>query len=76
MKKEHKCIAELYSILAQIEANARHCDFSLLRTPRGASGCDMYQGLPPISRMLDAILDVHGDIINEALRSNEECLTE
>ena len=68
MTKEQKCIAELYRLLLIIEDGARRHDFSLLRIPRGASGCDMYQGLPPISRAMNDILDRHEDVINATVR--------
>lgn len=67
MKQEQKCIAELYALIERIEDGARHHDLSLLRVPRGASGCDMYQGLPPICRVKDDILNRYEDIICEAL---------
>lgn len=71
MTKEQKCIAELYALLERIEHGARHHDLTLLRTPRGASGCDMFQGLPPISRIMSDILNRYGDVINEALNQRE-----
>ena len=43
---------------------------SLLRVHRGASGCDAYQGLPPIVRVRDNIFDKYDDIIGEALQRN------
>lgn len=67
MTQEQKCIAELYALIERIEDGARHHDSSLLRVPRGASGCDMYQGLPPICRVKDDILNRYEDIICEAL---------
>lgn len=68
MTKEQQCIVELYSLLERIEGGARRHDLSLLRVPRSASGCDAYQGLPPICRIMDDILDRHGDIIYELLK--------
>ena len=67
MTKEQKCIAELWTLLNRIENGARGHDLSLLRAPRGASGCDMYQGLPPICRLTDDILDRYDDIINTVI---------
>lgn len=67
MTQEQKCIAELYALIERIEDDARHHDLSLLRVPRGASGCDMYQGLPPICRVKDDILNRYEDIICEAV---------
>lgn len=67
MTREQECIVELYTLLERIENGARHHDLSLLRVPRGATGCDMYQGLSPICRAIDDILDRYDDIITEAL---------
>lgn len=67
MAKEQACIAELYTLLERIESGACHHDLSLLRVPRGASGCDMYQGLPPIVREKNDIWNRYEDVIAEAL---------
>lgn len=72
MTKEQKCIAELWKLLDRIEDGARHHDVSLLRTSPRPSGCDMYQGLPPICRWIDDILDRYGDIITESLNAMTE----
>ena len=69
MTKEQKCIAELWTLLARIEDCAHSHDLSLFRVPRGASGCDMYQGLPPIFRITDDILNRYEDIINAAMNA-------
>lgn len=71
MTKEQKCIAELYALLIQIEYEARHHDLTLFRVPRGATGCDMFQGQPPISRVMADIFDRHGDVISKALDGGE-----
>ena len=63
MTREQECIVELYTLLERIEDGARHHDLSLLRVPRGATGCDMYQGLPPICRVKNDILDRYEDVI-------------
>lgn len=67
MTREQECIVELYTLLDRIENGARYHDLSLLRVPRGATGCDMYHGLPPICRVMAGILDKYDDIITEAL---------
>lgn len=69
MTKEQKCIAELWTLLIRIEDSARSHDLSLLRVHRGASGCDMYQGLPPICRITDDILSRYEDIIYAAVNA-------
>lgn len=71
MTKEQKCIAELWTLLTRIEDGAANHDLSLLRVPRGASGCDMYQGLPPICRIADDILERYEDIINTAINMEQ-----
>lgn len=68
MTREQECIVELYTLLERIENGARHHDLSLLRVPRSATGCDMYQGLPPICRIKDDILNRYEEIICEALK--------
>lgn len=65
MAKERKCIAELYSLLEQIEDRARRHDFTMFRAS-GISGCDMFQGLPPISRILSDVYNRYEDVINAA----------
>jgi hypothetical protein len=69
MTKEQKCIAELWTLLTRIEDGACSHDLSLLRVHRGASGCDMYQGLPPICRVTDDILNRYEDIIYAAVNA-------
>lgn len=71
MTKEQCCIRELYDLVDKIAENARKHDLSLLRVHRGASGCDMYQGLPPICRIRDDILQRYEDIIAKAFRESE-----
>ena len=71
MTKEQKCVAELYALLEQIEYGVRHHDLTLLRVPRGATGCDMFQGLPPISRVMADILDRYGDVISKSFDGGE-----
>lgn len=62
------CIVELYTLLERLEDGARHHDLTLLRVPRGATGCDMYQGLPPICRVMDDILSRYEDIITGSMK--------
>lgn len=69
MTKEQQCIAELWTLLIRIEDSARSHDLSLLRVHRGVSGCDMYQGLPPICRITDDILSRYEDIIYAAVNA-------
>lgn len=71
MTREQKCIKELYELVDKITENARKHDLSLLRVRGGASGCDMYQGLPPICRIRDSVLDKYEDIIADAFRADE-----
>ena len=71
MTKEQECIAELYSLLERIEHGARHHDLTLLRVPRGATGCDMFQGIPPISRLMADITDRYEDILPSLQEGDE-----
>lgn len=49
-----KCIRDLYNLLLDVNNYAKRHDFSLLRIA-SAGGCDMYQGQPPIKRLIDEI---------------------
>lgn len=71
MTKEQQCIRELYDLLERVEYGARHRDLTLLRVPRGATGCDMFQGLPPISRLMADITDRYQDVLSSLQGSNE-----
>lgn len=71
MTKEQECIAELYSLLERIEHGARHHDLTLLRVPRGATGCDMFQGMSPISRLMADITDRYEDILPSLQEGDE-----
>ena len=60
MTREQECVKELCMIL----------DFSLFRVS-GISGCDRYQGQPPICRIRDAVFEKYDDVICDALREND-----
>lgn len=62
------CIAELYILLGKLVDAGKKYDFSMLRPKRSAGPCDMYQGLPPICRVLADIDDKYYDIISEAVK--------
>lgn len=64
MTREQQCIKELYDLLERVEYGARHHDLTLLRVPRGAMGCDMFQGMPSISRLMVEITDRYRDILS------------
>lgn len=72
MTKEQSCIKEMYELLETIESNARKRDFSLLKIRDGASGCDMFQGAPPIARIMANLLDKYDDIIYKRVNESEE----
>lgn len=65
MTREQQCIKELYDLLERVEYGARHHDLTLLRVPRGVTGCDMFQGMPPISRLMVDIQNRYSDIIDK-----------
>ena len=69
-KRIYELIYDLYGIVDAIADGALNHDMSLLRVHRGASGCDAYQGLPPIVRVRENIFDKYEDIIGEALQRN------
>lgn len=71
-KRIYECIYELYTLIDSITENAMRHDLSLLRARGGASGCDAYQGLPPICRIRDYLLDKYDDIISKAFKIKEE----
>lgn len=71
MTREQQCIKELYDLLERVEYGARHHDLTLLRVPRGATGCDMFQGMPPISRIIVDITDRYKDIIDQIQEKRE-----
>lgn len=71
MTREQQCVKELYDLLERVEYGARHHDLTLLRVPRGATGCDMFQGMPPISRLMVDITDRYQDILSPLQGENE-----
>ncbi|CUP39766.1 hypothetical protein [Hungatella hathewayi] len=68
MSREQECIAELFMFVDIITDRAVKRDLSLFRCA-GAGGCDAYQGMPPICRKRDDILQRYEDIIYEAIKS-------
>lgn len=72
MIKEEKCIKELWELIDRITMDARKHDLTLLRIRGGASGCDAYQGTPPICRIVDDIYDRYGDIIHNCCKGEYE----
>lgn len=72
MEKEvYACIIDMWELLEKISDDCRKHDFSLFRI-RGIGGCDMYQGLPPIKRVLDDLMNKHEAIIYSAYREKEK----
>lgn len=68
LTREQECIKELYSLLDSIESAVKIKDLSLFRVRGGVRGTDVYSGLPPICRAVDAILDKYEDIIHECFK--------
>ena len=64
MTKEQECIKELYLLIDDITNRATKKDLSLLRSC-GTGGSDMYQGMPPICRKRDDIVNRYGDVIRK-----------
>ena len=71
LTREQECIKELYSLLDTIESAAKRKDLSLFHVRGGVRSTDVYSGLPPICRKVDAILDKNEDVILECFRSEE-----
>jgi hypothetical protein len=65
-KTERQCIKELYLFIEEITDKSKKRDLSLFRVA-SIGGCDQYQGLPPICRKRDALLNKYEDIIHDAL---------
>lgn len=63
VEKMQECIYDLYVMLDKVIESAKRNDLSMLRPFRGASGCDAYQGSPPICRAFDELLDKHIEVI-------------
>lgn len=72
MTKEQSCIKEMYELLDKIESNARKHDFSLLRARSQVSGCNMFQGTPPITRIIANWFDKYDDVIYQAMKESEK----
>lgn len=74
LTREQECIKELYSLLNTIESAAKRKDLSLFQVRGGVRGTDVYSGLPPICRAMDAISDKYEDIIHECFNiKNKTC---
>ena len=73
MTEEQKCIADLFKCIDDITEKAKRRDLSLFRIS-GIGGCDMYQGMPPICRIRDNILDKYEDIIYQSLKEKDESI--
>lgn len=74
MTKEQECIVELYTILDNIVEGAKKHDLRPFKI-HGISGCDQYQGLPPICRTMDAICEKYGDVLHMAFKLKELSLS-
>lgn len=72
IKSLNQCIAELYKLLDTITENVLNHDLSLLRVKGGIGGTSIYQGLPPICKKRDDILDKYDQIIYNALEENKD----
>lgn len=70
MTKEQECIVELYTILDNIVEGAKKHDLRPFKI-HGISGCDQYQGLPPICRTMDAISEKYGDVLQKAFKDKD-----
>lgn len=69
--RQKKCVKELFSLLNEITEKAKRRDLSLFKI-LSIGGCDAYQGLPPICRITDSILEQYGDIIYDTFNERKE----
>ncbi|QEH69738.1 hypothetical protein [Cellulosilyticum sp. WCF-2] len=65
MTEQDKCILDMYKLIDEFTTKAEKRDMSLLRIP-SISGCDAYQGMPPISRLRDELFDKYAEVISKA----------
>lgn len=65
--REQKCIKELYTFISQLTDMSKGGNISMFK-PTRISGADMYQGMPPICRKHDELLNKYEDIIYELIK--------
>ncbi len=70
MTDEQKCICDLFALIQEISDKAVKNDLSLVRKGSGVGG-GIYLGMPSIYRIVDELLEKHGDVIYSALRAKE-----
>ena len=73
MTDEQKCIVELYQFIDDLTEKARKKDSKVMDMFRGGriGGADKYQGMPPIVRIRDNLLEKHGQVIHNSFKAKE-----
>lgn len=68
MTDEQKCIVDLVDFAMIVSDRLQKKDFSLF-SPTSGIGGGMKIGMPPICRMSDELLNLHEEVISEAMRA-------
>ncbi len=73
MTDEQKCIIELYQFIDDLTERAIKKDTKLLDMFRGGriGGANKYQGMPPIKRIRDNLLEKYEQVIYDSFRAKE-----
>ena len=71
LEQSVKCINDIWMFTEEIIDKAKKRDLSMFRVA-GISGCDMYQGCPPICRIHDSLFEKHEEIIHKSIRVVQE----
>lgn len=71
LEQSVKCINDTWMFTEEIIDKAKKGDLSMFRIT-GISGCDMYQGCPPICRVHDSLFEKHEEIIHKSIRTVQE----
>lgn len=74
MTAEQKCIIELYQFIDDLTEKARKKDSKVMDMFRGGriGGADEYQGMPPIVRIRDSLLEKHEQVIHDSFKAKEK----
>lgn len=71
LEQSVKCINDTWMFTEEIIGKAKKRDLSMFRIA-GISGCDMYQGCPPICRIHDSLFEKHEEIIHKSIKAVQE----
>lgn len=73
MTSEQKCIIDLYKFIDDLTEKAIKRDRKVMDMFRGGriSVADAYQGMPPIKRIRDSLLEKHEQVIYDSFKAKE-----